>query len=59
MYTREELIAEINRKAEERKREMEAHRRRMQMKANAYDNMINHSRTKAQHDMYEMLWRSL
>ena len=59
MYTREELIAEINRKAEERKREMEAHRRRMQMKANAYDNMINHSRTKEQHDMYEMLWRSL
>ena len=59
MYTREELIAEINRKEEERKREMEAHRRRMQMKANAYDNMINHSRTKEQHDMYEMLWRSL
>lgn len=59
MYTREELLAEIRRREEEREREMEARRERNRMKALAYDNMINHSRTKEQHDMYEMLWRSL
>ena len=59
MYTREELIAELNRKAEERRREMAAQRERNRLKALAYDNMLNHSRTKEQHDRYEMLWRSL
>lgn len=38
---------------------MEAQRERNRMKALAYVNMINHSQTKEQHDMYEMLWRSL
>lgn len=59
MKTREEFIAELERKDEERRREVEARRERNRLKALAYDNMINHSRTKEQHDMYEMLWRSL
>lgn len=59
MFSYEEFLAEMRRKEEAREREIEARRERNRMKALAYDNMINHSQTKEQHDMYEMLWRSL
>ena len=59
MFSNEEFLAEMRRKEEAREREIEARRERNRLKAQAYDNMINHSRNKQQHDMYEMLWRSL
>lgn len=43
----------------ERRQKRDEQDARQHQKALAYDNMINHSRTKQQHDMYEMLWRSL
>ena len=52
-------IEENRRHVEERYAKLEAQERRRRMKAKAYDNMINHSRNKQQHDMYEMIWRSL
>ena len=52
-------IEENRRHVEERYAKLEAQERRRQLKAKAYDNMLHHSRNKQQHDMYEMLWRSL
>ena len=43
----------------ERRQKRDEQDARQHQKALAYDNMINHSKTKEQRALYEAIWRSL